>query len=120
MITTLRLMTVATLPALLLVLIAQAANATDHGPVDLTGQCADEVTGEPGLLMLTGECITPAEYDIIFSVEALAQVPHPHYPGQSVAEVAGLIGDPTPASERLLGVGLVDQPASFRQLVHIT
>ncbi len=120
MTTTIRLMTLATLAVLLLVLLAQAANATDHGPVDLTGQCADEVTGEPGLQMLTGECITPAEYDIIFSVEALTLVESHTHPGQSVAEVAGLLEDTTPASDRLLGVGLVDQPVSFRTLVYIT
>ncbi len=82
---------------------------------DRSGHCADEVTGEPGLRMGSGECITPAEYDAIFSTEALAEVDSHVYPDQSVAEVYEV--EEEPASERQLGDGLVRETFTFRGIV---
>lgn len=104
--------TVITIVITILLLAAPAAATEDRS----TG-CLDEVTGEPGLQMVSGECVTPAEYDEIFGFENLSEVPSLMNPELSVAEVYGLTPDPTPASQRPLGEGLVDEPFTFVRTV---
>ena len=71
-----------------------------------------EADGTEGFSHYDGECITPADYDAMFSFEALDAIPSVIFPDRSIAEVAGITPDP-PASERLLGVGLVAEPRTF-------
>ena len=82
---------------------------------DVSAGCSDEVTGEPGLMNGTGECITPAEYSDRFSSEALAEVPSLDGLG-SIADVYGLTSADDPAADRpreFAGVELL----TFRELV---
>lgn len=101
--------TIAALAAVATLAIAPAAQAT--------GTCADEITGEPGLQNGTGECITPAEYDALFSFENLSTIPSVTDPSKSIAEEAGLVADDVP-SDRQLGVGLVEVTRTFREMVN--
>lgn len=98
--------------AMMVILMASPAMAQD-----ISTGCVDEVTGEPGLQMASGECITPAEYDAMFSVEALSNVASQTDPTISVADIADLDTD-IPASLRWLGEGLVDEPFTFVRLVN--
>jgi hypothetical protein len=97
----------------IILLLAAPAAATE----DISTPCADEITGEPGLQMATGECITPAEYDIIFGYENLAATPSYTVEGKSVAEVYGITPDDGPASQRPLGDGVTDEPFTFARTV---
>jgi hypothetical protein len=76
-----------------------------------------EANGTEGMSMPDGQCMTPADYDAIFSFENLDSIPS-LTPGstQSLAAEAGLVDD-GPASERMLGEGLVTVPFTFRENV---
>ena len=99
--------------ALIVGMLPTAALATE----DISVGCLDEVTGEAGLRNATGECITPAEYDALFSFENLSTIPSIIDPTVSIAEEAGLVDDGVPASERILGAGVSD-PFTFREVVN--
>jgi hypothetical protein len=74
------------------------------------GTCTD-AEGNPGVWSVTPPCYTAEVYDEAFSVENLAEV----Y-GDEKVETWNL--DPTiQPSERLLGVGLVREPFTFRDYV---
>lgn len=94
-----------------------AATVLTVAPAHAVTTCADEVTGEPGLPNGTGECITPAEYDALFSYENLSTIPSLTNPSLSIAEEAGLEPTSPAASDRPLGVGLVETTFTFRELV---
>ena len=80
---------------------------------DISAGCTDEVTGEAGLLRYDGECVTPAEYDAIFSFENLDSIQSLTDPTQSIAAEAGIVDDDAPASERPLGDGVTAEPFTF-------
>ncbi len=80
------------------------------------GSCI-EPDGSTGLVGIDGQCITVDDYDVIFGYENLAATPSQSVEGKSVAEVYGIEPDGPPASERLIGEGLVSTPRTFRQIV---
>lgn len=60
-----------------------------------------EADGTEGVSTAWGECVTPADYDQTFSVEALSSVPSLTDPGRSVSDVYQLtVASTTAASER--------------------
>lgn len=72
---------------------------------------------DPGFVMYDGSCMTISRYNESFSAEALGQIPSFVDPDRSVADVYDL--DPTlPAADRPIGVGLVEVPFTFRQMIH--
>ena len=89
--------------------IAFEDGATFHD----NGSC-HEHDGTAGIGTADGQCMTPADYDEIFSIENLNSVEtlNPFDGDTSVAEAAGLTDD-GPASVRELGAGLVDVPFTF-------
>lgn len=78
-----------------------------------------EADGTEGLSTFDYQCMTPADYDEIFSYENLAATEsvRPFDDGRSIADVYELVEDETPASERELGAGLVDVPFTFAETV---
>jgi hypothetical protein len=97
------------------IILTVAIPATANADEDVSVGCLDEVTGEAGLLQYDGNCVTPAEYDVLFGFENLSTIPDPTDPTRSIAEVAEIV--PDVASERPLGDGLVIIPFTFRQMV---
>ncbi len=89
--------------------------ATEPGATFDEGTCW-EADGTQGAAMPDGQCVTPADYDAMFSVENLSTIPSITNPDLAVAEEANLVDD-GPASERVNGAGLVDEPESFVQYV---
>lgn len=79
-----------------------------------------EADGTEGIPALDGECVTPADYDEIYSVEVLAETPSIQDPTKSIAEVYEMdVTDPTPASDKPIGEGLVEPGTekTFKQYV---
>ncbi len=95
--------------------IVQAQAVEPGATFNGDGTCMQD--GEPGLSMADGQCVTAADYDAMFSYEALTQVESliPAYTGRSVADVY-LIDPVIPASLRMLGVG-VGERCTFLELV---
>lgn len=94
----------------LIVVLALAA------PAFAATGCIDEVTGEPGLPSIDG-CITPAEYDEMFSYENLSTVPSLSPLYETVAEAYNITPESPVARDRLIGVGLVEVPFTFKDAV---
>ena len=90
--------------------IATEPGATFDGPT------CWEADGTEGMSTYYGQCVTPADYDALFSYANLSTIPSAHDPSTSIAEEAGLVDD-GPASERILGVG-VAVPFTFAGDVH--
>lgn len=59
-----------------------------------------EADGTEGVTRYDGQCITPADYDVIFSFENLSAAPALLGNGRSVAEVYGITADSPKASVR--------------------
>jgi hypothetical protein len=101
--------------AILVALFATPATASIELEAGATfydnGTCVEQ-NGAPGFGMPDGECITVADYDEMFSYENLSSIPSLTNPSLSIAEEAELEPDVS-ASERLLGIGLVDEPFTF-------
>ena len=95
---------------------ALAEQPDPPGTVYDGGSCV-EPDGSPGLVGIDGQCITAADYDIIFGYDNLAATPSLVIEGKSVAEVYGIEPDEPPASQRPIGEGLVETPRTFRQIV---
>ena len=76
-----------------------------------------EADGTFGISTAWGECVTPADYAERFSFEALSEVDSATGAG-SVAEVYNLEPS-TPANERLIGVGIIDNPFTFDEYVMV-
>lgn len=86
-----------------------AASAVDLEPGATfyeDGSC-QEADGTPGQSMPDGQCVTIEDYDYLFSFEALDAIPSLTQPELSIAEEAGITSEDNPASERILGAGLV-------------
>ena len=91
------------------------------------GICVEDATGEEGIITFDGQCMTPTDYDEIFSYENLDTIPDcpmektdctlEEYP--SIAENYGVTPDDDPASDRPLGEGLVEPgtETSFKEKV---
>ncbi len=98
------------------IIILMALTATPAiAAEDLSIGCADEITGEAGVMNGTGECVTPAEYDAKFSFDNLDSIVSLTDPTQTIAREAGIVD--VKASVRELGIGLVDVPFTFTQIV---
>ena len=80
------------------------------------GDCVED--GQPGMTTGDGGCVTVAEYDVMFSVEALSDTVSLAFPDQSVAEVYGLVEADVP-SERQLGAGF-GETFTFADIVYQT
>ena len=77
-----------------------------------------EADGTEGIPALDGSCVTPADYDAIYNVEVLAETPSLQDPTMSIAEVYEMdVTDPTPASDKPIGEGLVAVPFTFKEYV---
>jgi len=87
-----------------------------------------EASGEQGIITFDGQCMTPTDYDTIYSFESLSQIPTVQacWPGTScgpdaetIAEAYGMVDDGVAASDRPLGVGLVEPgtETTFREKV---
>ena len=102
----------------MVMLLAAPAAATEEGAIfnEEDGTCV-EAGGAPGLSTFDGQCVTEADYDIIFGYENLASVSSLVDPSRSVVEVRH-IDSVIPASLRLVGVGVLDEPFTFRALVN--
>ncbi len=101
----------AVLVSLIVLLTMTAAHAAE--PVfNEDGTCTDEA-GNPGVWSVTPPCYSADVYDEAFSIENLSVV----Y-GETKVETWNL--DPTiQPSDRLLGVGLVREPFTFKDYVAI-
>lgn len=106
---------------------AEATVELEEGATFDGGICW-EADGTEGISMLDGDCMTPADYDAIYSYENLSQ--HPTItectPGNpectvenysSIAEVHGLTPDEEPASDRPLGEGVSQDNRTFKERV---
>lgn len=82
-----------------------------------------EADGTEGISTFDGQCITPADYDVIFSYENLSSIPVGYqwdgteYEGMSVAEVYGIELVDDPASDRPIGVGVSADLRTFKERV---
>ena len=92
----------------IILLVATMASADDH-------LC--EIDGEAGFVTIDGSCMTPSRYDEMYSYENLSTIPSWYDPSISIAEAAGMVPDDTLASDRLLGIGLVEEPFTFKEYV---
>ena len=97
---------------MLIVGLAAPASADTFNP---DGTCVTDA-GDPGFWSADETCITAQVFDEVMSAEALSEVPSLTIDGASVTEVYDLQDTPV-ASERPLGVGLVDDPVSYKQLL---
>ena len=78
-----------------------------------------EADGTQGIAMLDGSCMTPADYDTLFSYENLAATPNAYNPTVSIAETYQIDPEAPPASDRPIGTGLVEAGTerTFKQVV---
>lgn len=90
-----------------------------------------EADGTEGISTFDGQCLTPADYDAIYSYENLSSIPAVEdcWPGtpcdvdtegvRSIAEVYDIQPDDDPASDRPIGTGLVEpgEERTFKQRV---
>ena len=72
----------------------------EAGAVFFTDGSCVEADGTWGLAEASGQCVTPADYDIIFGYENLASVENASTPGVSVADAYGITADEVRASDR--------------------
>ena len=94
--------TILTIAILLLAAAPAAAGEIVLEPgATFDGGVCWEADGTEGISSFDGQCVTPADYDILFSYEALAAAPS-GIEGVSVAEAYGVTADAAPASERRL------------------
>lgn len=88
-----------------------------------------EADGTEGITTFDGQCMTPADYDEIYSFENLDSIPHCPQDNfdctleeePSIAEyyeIAPPEIDPKPASERIIGEGVAAEPFTFKGYVH--
>jgi len=89
---------------IILVTIANPAQADEivleEGAIFDGGICW-EADGTEGIAALDGSCVTPADYDELFSYEALTAVEVHGPDSRSVAEVYGITADSPAASVRV-------------------
>ena len=100
-----------TITALLVVgllAVPAAATASEEGATFYEDGSCQEQDGTPGTSMIDGACFTIADYDYLYSFEYLDSVQSLTDPTQSIAAEAGLTDADNPASERILGAGLVE------------
>ena len=106
----------ATMIVIAMLLIAAPAMATETGVTFNDDGTCTEADGTAGLGMMTGDCITPADYDLLFSYENLEATPSQiSGSDQSIAAEAGIVDD-TP-SERPVGEGLIEEGWTFAERV---
>ena len=103
--------------AIMVALLATPAVALEDGVTFHDGGTCTEADGTQGLSQADGECITPADYDILFGFENLSTVPLLYDPSVTVAAQYD-IGPEAPASTRLIGVGLVAEPTTYLAIVN--
>lgn len=99
-----------TITALLVVgllAVPAAATASEEGATFFEDGSCQEADGTPGTSMIDGKCLTIADYDYLYSFENLDTIQSLTDPTQSIAAEAGITAEDNPASERILGAGLV-------------
>lgn len=87
------------LAAIVLTAAAVQAVELEEGATFEGGVCW-EADGTEGVAALDGQCVTPADYDELYSYEALAATPLHGNTGQTVAEAYGITEDSPKASVR--------------------
>jgi hypothetical protein len=98
--------------AIMVALLATPAIALEEGVTAHGDGTCTEADGSKGLTQGDGECITAADYDVMFGIENLSTIPSLIDPSLSVTDVWDL--DPTiKPTDRVLGVGLVDVLATY-------
>lgn len=109
-----RLITAITIMASIALAVPVQAVELEPGATFLDGGRCVEADGTPGMSGVDGQCVTAADYDLLFSREALSKVEtlNPFDGDTTVAEQAGIVDDIP--SERLLGIG-VTVPFTFQQ-----
>ena len=80
-----------------------------------------EADGTEGISAFDGQCITPADYDAIFSYENLSTIVglQAGDEGRTIAEIYDIQPEDDPASDRPIGEGLVEPGTerTFKQRV---
>lgn len=78
-----------------------------------------EADGTEGISAFDGQCVTPADYDAIFSYENLSQTESSRSgdEGKSIAEVYEMVPEDDPASDRPIGVGVSSDMRTFKERV---
>jgi hypothetical protein len=94
--------------ALVAILLTAASPPIEEGATIFDNGSCVEADGTAGLGMADGSCVTPADYDEMFSYENLSKVPSLGDPSRSIAETGDITVDSPPASVRPLGEGLID------------
>ena len=97
----------ATAVAMLATPVAASAVEREPGATFFEDNSCQEADGTPGLTGYDGQCVTADDYDYLFSFEALDSIQSLTQPDLTVAEEAGITSEDNPASERILGAGLV-------------
>lgn len=96
-------------------LAAQTEARADESSVDISVGCVEN--GVPGMAMFDGSCMTAAEYDETFSVEALSEVPWSGPADVSVAEAYGLTDAAIRPQDRPRSFGGVPMP-TWGEVLH--
>ena len=84
-----------------------------------------EADGTEGISHYDGQCVTPADYDAMYSYEnlstvvALASATTSYPDDATIAEIYGITPEDDPASDRPIGVGLVEpgEERTFKERV---
>jgi len=100
---------------IMLVLMLLTPALTEPG-VTYDGGICWEADGTEGVTVVDGRCVTPADYDVMFSFKNLSTIPSIINPEISIAAEAGLVDDGESASQRTLGEG-VTKPFTFVEYV---
>jgi len=95
-----RFLTTIAIAGILSAPIAASAIELEDGATFYDNGTCQEADGTFGLSEASGQCITPADYDIIFGYDNLSTVENLSTPGVSVAEAYGITQDSPKASDR--------------------
>lgn len=108
-----------TVAAVLLVAVPAAASELEleEGATFLEDGTCYEADGTYGLSSFDGQCVTPADYDLIFGFTNLHSIEHPLHPGRSIADVHGITADDPPASLRVRSF-MGDELETFSAVVY--
>jgi hypothetical protein len=95
--------------------VAASGPTLEEGATFFDNNTCVEADGATGFAGGDGQCVTAADYDVLYGFENLSVQPDTTNPEQSIAETYGLVDDGVSASDRKLGVGLVDEPFTVNE-----